>query len=309
MEIVFHLPVKNAEPWIHAMAAALPEARVWPWTSAQTTRQADYAVVWAPPPELFTAQRRLKAVFNIGAGVDGVMAVPNLPKGVPVVRLNDAGMASQMAEYVCHALIRHTRGVHDYDAQQTARQWKTRPPVDRGMFPVGVMGLGSIGAKVAEAVSSFGYPTFGWALSPKSLRGVSVFSGHDRLDEFLHAVRVLVCVLPLTPMTEGILNAANLSKLKPQGYLINVARGGHLVEEDLLALLDDGTLAGATLDVMREEPLPAGHPFWGHPKITMTPHISAITLREQSATQIAEKIRALERGEAVNGVVDFERGY
>jgi glyoxylate/hydroxypyruvate reductase len=214
-----------------------------------------------------------------------------------------------MAEYVCHALIRHTREFDVYAAQGKDHRWKMRRPINREEYPVGVMGLGSIGAHVAKAVAIFGYPTFGWSRSPKSLPGVTTFSGYDRFDDFLHAVRVLVCMLPLTPETEGILNAATLSKLKPNGYLINVARGRHLVEEDLLALLADGTLAGAALDVVREEPLPAHHAFWTHPKITLTPHIAAITLREQSVTQIANKIRALARGEFVDGVVDFKRGY
>jgi glyoxylate/hydroxypyruvate reductase A len=218
-------------------------------------------------------------------------------------------MAVQMAEYVCHALIRHTREFDVYAAQENDHRWKKRRPINREAFPVGVMGLGSIGAHVAEAVALFGYPTFGWSRSPKSLHGVTTFTGDNQFDDFLNAVRVLVCMLPLTPQTEGILNAATLSKLKPNGYLINVARGRHLVEEDLLALLANGTLAGAALDVVREEPLPADHAFWAHPKITLTPHIAAVTLREQSVAQIANKIRALARGAAVDGVVDFKRGY
>jgi len=308
MKIVFYA-AKNPQPWRDAIAAALPDAEVWLWTPEGDGRQADYAIVWMPPAELFASQRGLKAVFNIGAGVDGVMALPNLPRDVPLVRLNDAGMASQMAEYVCHALIRHTREFDFYAAQAKEHRWKMRRPVSRAEFPVGVMGLGSIGGRVAQAVASFGYPTFGWSRSPKSLRGVTAFSGQERFEDFLCTVRVLVCMLPLTPETEGILNRFTLSKLKPKGYLINVARGRHLMEEDLLALLDDGTLAGATLDVVRREPLPADHPFWTHPKITLTPHMSAIVLREESVAQIARKIRMLERGEAIDGTVDFKRGY
>ena len=309
MKIIFYLPAKNLERWLSDIAAALPDADVWLWTPENAERQADYAIVWAPPDELFSSQRQLKAVFNLGAGVDRMLALPNLPKGIPLVRLNDAGMAVQMAEYVCHALIRHTREFDVYAAQKNDHQWKKHRPINREEFPVGVMGLGFIGAHVAEVVSIFGYPTFGWSLSPKSLRGVTTFSGYDRLDDFLHSVRVLVCCLPLTPRTEGIINSATLSKLKPNGYLINVGRGRHLVEEDLLVLLDNGTLAGATLDVVCEEPLPEHHPFWAHPKITLTPHISAVILREESVAQIAKKILALERGEVIDGVVDFDRGY
>lgn len=308
MKIIFY-SARNPQPWLDAIAAALPEAEVWIWTPDCARRQADYAIVWMPPAELFATQRGLKAIFNIGAGVDGVMALPNLPEGVPLVRLNDAGMASQMAEYVCHALIRHAREFDVYAAQAREQRWKMRRPANRADFPVGVMGLGSIGARVAAAIASFGYPTFGWSRSPKSLPGITAFSGQDRFDDFLHAVRVLVCCLPLTPETEGILNASTLSRLKPNGYLINVARGRHLVGKDLIVLLADGTLAGATLDVVCEEPLPADHPFWAHPKITLTPHISAVVVREESVAQIAGKIRALARVEAIEGVVDFNRGY
>ena len=309
MKIIFYSPEKNPGAWIDELRAALPGADVWAWTPTCAERQADYAVLWAPPPELFSSQRKLKAAFNIGAGVDGVMKLPNLPASVPIVRLNDAGMAVQMAEYVCHALLRHTRRFDTYEVHAKNREWKREPPINRAAFPVGVMGLGDIGARVAQAVAAFEYPTFGWSRTHKSLPGIATFAGNAGFDEFLQRVRVLVCVLPLTPETEGILNAATLSTLKPNGYLINVARGKHLVDSDLLTVLDNGHLAGATLDVFRDEPLPGGHAFWAHPRITITPHISAITLRAESVLQIAQKMLALERGESVDGVVETARGY
>jgi glyoxylate/hydroxypyruvate reductase A len=184
-----------------------------------------------------------------------------------------------------------------------------RRPTERQAYPVGVMGLGVIGAHVAQTLTAFDLPVFGWARSPKTIGGVTCFAGHDQLDAFLRSVRILVCVLPLTPDTQDIINHANLAKLKPGGYLINVARGAHLVDADLLALLNSGQLAGATLDVFREEPLPSDHPFWQHPKITLTPHISARTLRALSLSQIAAKILQIERGETVDGMVDRGRGY
>jgi glyoxylate/hydroxypyruvate reductase A len=183
------------------------------------------------------------------------------------------------------------------------------PAVDRRAFPVGIMGLGDIGAKVAQAVAGFDYPTLGWSRTLKSLPGITCYGGKAALDEFLSRVRVLVCVLPLTAETEGILNAATLSKLRSDAYLINVARGRHLVESDLMQMLASGHLAGATLDVCGEEPLPPQHPFWRHPGITITPHISAITLLPESVVQIAEKICALERGESIDGVIETGRGY
>ena len=309
MKIVFYSPENNPQPWLDELAKALPQADVWAWEPANASRQADYAVLWAPPPALFSSQKHLKAVFNIGAGVDRLINLPNLPAGVPVVRLNDAGMAVQMAEYVCHALIRHTRRFDIYEAHADACAWKREPAIDRQAFPVGIMGLGDIGARVAQAVASFDYPTLGWSRTRKSLPGIACYGGEAGLEAFLPQVRVLVCVLPLTAETEGILNATTLSKLKPHAYLINVARGRHLLESELLQLLASGHLAGATLDVFGEEPLPPQHPLWQHPGITITPHISAITLLTESVRQIAEKIGALERGEMIDGVVELSRGY
>ncbi|HEX9389882.1 MAG TPA: glyoxylate/hydroxypyruvate reductase A [Usitatibacteraceae bacterium] len=313
MNIVFCAPGKNPQPWLDELSVNLPEARVWAWSVEQapgtTAAQADYAVVWAPPPALFQEQRRLQAVFNIGAGADGVMKLESLPRDIPVVRLNDAGMAVQMAEYVCHALIRHAREFDVYAEQAAASEWSPRPAIDRAAWPVGVMGLGSIGARVAGAIAGFEYPVFGWSRAVTTLPGVGTFAGAGQMDAFLRAVRVLVCLLPLTPETEAILNRHTLSKLKPGAYLINVARGRHLVEQDLLELLDSGALAGATLDVAGDEPLSSDHAFWRHPKITITPHISAITLLRESVAQVAQKIRALQRGDTVDGVVERARGY
>ena len=218
-------------------------------------------------------------------------------------------MAVQMAEYVCHALIRHFREFDQYEAAMQAGQWSYRKPRLRQDFPVGVMGLGVLGERVARAVAQFDFPVLGWSRSPKQMAGVRCFSGQEGFNEFLAATRVLVNLLPLTPETQGIMNRDTLARLLPGAYVINVARGAHLVEEDLLALIAAGHVAGATLDVFRTEPLPAGHPFWGHPKITLTPHTSARTLRDESIAQIAGKIAALARGEAVAGVVDAGRGY
>jgi len=176
-------------------------------------------------------------------------------------------------------------------------------------FPVGVLGLGVLGARVAQAVAQFEFPVLGWSRSAKHMAGVQCFSGTQELKQFLSKTRVLVNLLPLTPETENILNRDTLSQLQSGAYLINVARGRHLVEEDLLALLDSGHVAGATLDVFRTEPLPAGHPFWTHPRITVTPHTSARTLRSESIAQIVAKMQAMERGESVAGVVDLVRGY
>lgn len=318
------------EPWQQGLSAALPEAVVSIWQPGMPQPAqadlADLAVVWAPPQAFIDEQTSLKALFNIGAGVDALLRL-RLPPDLAVVRLDDAGMAVQMAEYVCQAVIRHFRELDVSEAEMAAGQWAFRKPRQRADFAVGVLGLGVLGTRVAQALRMFEFPVNGWSRTAKSsqpltpaatqsgtgtLDGVRFFAGDAQLPEFLAASRVLVNLLPLTAQTENILNRSTLSQLQPGGYVINVARGAHLVEADLLALLDSGHLAGATLDVFRTEPLPEGHPFWHHPRLTLTPHTSARTLRDDSIAQIASKIRALAAGQPVSslaGVVDHGLGY
>lgn len=306
MRIAFCCTDTKAEPWLAGLRAALPAATVEVWQPGAS--QADHAVVWAPPQQFMDEQPALRGIFNIGAGVDALMKL-RLPANAAVVRLDDAGMSVQMAEYVCHALIRHFRELDGYAADVAQGKWSYRKPRLRSEYPVGIMGLGVLGARVAQAVASFEFPVNGWSRSPKTVPGVRCFAGTGQLDDFLRASRVLVCLLPLTPDTHDILDRRSLSLLQPGGYLINVARGAHVVDDDLLALIDEGHLAGATLDVFRTEPLPAAHPFWRHAKITVTPHTSARTLRSQSIAQIAGKILALHSGQPIRGVVDLQRGY
>ncbi|PQA77858.1 glyoxylate/hydroxypyruvate reductase A [Rhodoferax sp. TS-BS-61-7] len=296
----------DAASWIPGLQSALPGASVTLWEPGAP--QADFAVVWKPPQQLLDEQAGLKAIFNTGAGVDALMKL-NLPKGVPVIRLDDAGMSVQMAEYVCHAIIRHFRELDGYEADMGQGKWSFRKPRSRVDYPVGVLGLGVLGERVAKAVAQFDFPVNGWSRSPKAVPGIQSFAGEDQLDAFLAASRFVVCLLPLTPDTENLLNAQRLAKIRPGGYVINVARGAHVVDADLLAAIASGHLAGATLDVFRVEPLPQGHAFWNHPKITVTPHTSARTLRSESIAQIASKIGALQRGDAVAGRVDAARGY
>jgi len=294
------------EPWVQGLQQAFPQASVSAWTPGAPV--ADHAIVWAPPQQFIDEQPGLQTLFNIGAGVDALLQL-KLPASLKVVRLDDAGMSVQMAEYVCHAVIRHFREFDGYDADTQAGKWSFRKPRSRADFAVGVMGLGVLGERVAKALQVFEFPVNGYSRSAKNLPGIRCFNGAQALPEFLAATRVLVNLMPLTPETENILNHATLSQLQKGGYVINVARGKHLVDDDLIALIDGGHLAGATLDVFRTEPLPAAHPFWQHPQITVTPHTSARTLREESIAQIVGKIQALQRAEAINGVVDSQRGY
>jgi glyoxylate/hydroxypyruvate reductase A len=309
MHITFCLTDTKVQPWLDGFQAAFPEAVIEQWSAGAAP--ADYAVVWAPPQTFVDEQTALRGVFNIGAGVDALVKL-RIPAHVPVIRLDDAGMSVQMAEYVCHAVIRHFREFDAYEADVASGKWSYRKPRSRSEFPVGVMGLGALGERVGKALAHFDFPVMGWSRSAKAVAGIKCFAGEDEFDAFLAATRILVCLLPLTPETENVMRTDTLSRLQPGGYVINVARGRHLVEQDLLALIDSGHLAGATLDVFRTEPLPAEHAFWKHPKITVTPHTSARTLRDESIAQIAGKIRALEGGAAIDslaGVVDLKKGY
>ena len=306
MRISFCCANTHAPPWLDGLRAALPGAEVSLWQPGAAP--ADYAVVWSPPQHFFDEQSDLQAAFNIGAGVDALLRL-RLPPTTRLVRLQDAGMAVQMAEYVCHAVIDYYRGFAALNAQQPQGVWQTVKPPPRSEFSVGVLGLGVLGSRVAQALRTFEFPVRGWSRTSKPLEGIECFAGTEQLSQFLAGTRVLVCLPPLTAPTENILCRANLSQLPAGAYVINVARGAHVVDDDLLALLDSGQLAGATLDVFRTEPLPPEHPFWKHPKIRVTPHTSARTMRDETIAQIASQIKAFERGESLRGVVDLARGY
>ena len=306
MRITVCLTQQKPEPWVAGLQAALPGAQVSAWQPGDPP--ADWAVVWAPPQAFIDEQTDLRALFNTGAGVDALLQL-RLPPGLRVVRLDDAGMSVQMAEYVCHAVIRHFREFDGYEADIREARWSYRKPRSRADWPVGVMGLGVLGARVAQALRVFDFPVHGWSRGPREVPGVVCHAGEAALDGFLASCRVLVNLLPLTPQTENILNRQTLGRLLPGGYLINVARGAHLVDDDLLALLESGHLAGATLDVFRTEPLPAASPFWRHPKVTLTPHNAADSDPDAISDYVVAQIRAYEAGQALQNIVDRARGY
>jgi glyoxylate/hydroxypyruvate reductase A len=309
MRLVFCCSDTNPDPWLQGLRAALPGAEVSLWQPGENPIDAaDFAVVWAPPQAFIDAHPGLRALFNIGAGVDALLRL-RLSPGMKIVRLDDAGMAVQMAEYVCHTVIRQYRQFDAIAADVATGRWAPLMPPPRDQFTVGLLGLGVLGQRVAQALQAFEFPVMGWSRTPKTLPGVHSHTGPEGLRAVLAASRVLVNLLPLTPDTRDLLNRHTLAQLPAGAHVINLARGAHLVEDDLLALIDSGHLGGATLDVFRTEPLPAGHPFWAHPRITVTPHTSARTLRTESVAQIAHKIRAWQRGEPIRGVVDLALGY
>jgi glyoxylate/hydroxypyruvate reductase A len=314
LNLLFCSAAGNGAEWLAALARALPAARVHacshlPDEVEPPPQGIDYALLWKPPARLLRNLGSVKAIFNLGAGIDSLAASEALPGDVPVVRIEDAGMAEQMSEYVVHTVLRQYREFDAYAEAQRAALWRPLARQDKRAFGVGMLGIGVLGAAVAAALRPFGFPLAGWSRTPKSVAGVDGYAGSAELDAFLARCRVLVCLLPLTRETRGLLDRRALSRLPAGAHLINVARGALIVDDDLVALLDQGKLGGATLDVFYDEPLPAAHPFWHHPRISITPHVSAVTLVEESVQQIAAKITRLEAGLPITGIVDRERDF
>jgi glyoxylate/hydroxypyruvate reductase A len=297
------------EPWARDFARALPQAETVAWQEGQPLPPCDYAVLWAPTPALLDQLSHVKAIFLMGAGVDAILKFGDALPDVPIVRLGDAGMGEQMAEYVAYAVLRYFRRFDQYEQQAREGVWNPLAARKKEAFTVGVLGLGKLGIPVVQALRQLGFPVRGWSRTPKDIPGVECYAGMESLDAFLGGTQVLVCMLPLTPETTNLLDRARLSQLPEGAYLVNVARGAQVAEPDLLALIRTGHILGATLDVFRNEPLPAPHPFWSEPRITITPHISALTIREDAVRQIANKITLLEQGELIADVVDRKRGY
>ncbi len=313
MDIIFYHPSEPVALWIAGMGERLPGAHLRAWLP-EDRLPADYALVWHPPVDMLTGRTALKGVFILGAGVDALMRTLRLhprmlPESIPLMRLEDTGMAEQMVEYVLAAVLRYYRRLDDYLLCQSQGIWRELALSDKRRFTIGVAGAGVLGRKVATSLAGFGFPVRSWSLGHKIIPGVDSFAGDGQLPGFLAGLQVLVNLLPNTPRTEGILDAQLFARLNRGAFVINVARGDHLVEADLLAALAQGQIAAATLDVGRQEPLPTGHPFWHTPQITLTPHIAAVTIPSLAMDSIAENIRRIEAGEPPAGLVDRDEGY
>lgn len=270
----------------------------------------DYALGFRPPPGLLATLPRLKAIFSLGAGVDGFLSDPDFPKAVPLVRFVDRTLTVEMAQYVLMQVLIHHRLQRFFDDRQAEGVWQQRV-LERvtEQTRVGFLGLGEIGAFTAERFVELNFQVSSWTRRRKQLAGVTSYAGHEELDAFLGGCDFLVCMLSLTRATRGILNAAVFAKLPKGAVVINVARGGHLIEADLLAALDNGHLAGAVLDVFETEPLPPQSPLWGHPKVTVTPHISGISQPAVVLDFVRSGVAAFERGEVPDNVVDTATAY
>jgi glyoxylate/hydroxypyruvate reductase A len=303
----------DPRPWAERMRALAPQRGIYPWPQ-RPSDAADiaYACAWHAPHGLFACLPRLQAIFSLGAGVDHVLADPELPD-VPVVRIVDPDLTMRMTEYVLLHVLMHHRRHRLYDTQQRARVWHEHEQAPASAVAVGVMGLGVLGRDAALALARLGFRVAGWSRTAKTLPGVETFHGDDGLDAFLRRTEILVCLLPATPATQGMLKLELIRKLKRDGaaapYLINAARGALQVDADILAALEEGSLAGATLDVFASEPLPAASPLWRHPKVTITPHNAAASDPRALVANVLRQIERFETGLPLEHVVDRARGY
>ena len=312
MDIIYYHPTFNADDWINGIQRRVPGARVRLWQPGDTG-PADYALMREAPIEMLQG-RKLKAVFAIGAGVDDILGQlkkhPDmLHPETPLFRLEDTGMSLQMQEYAVYHVLGWFRRFNEYQQQKREARWQHLANNKREDFSIGLLGAGVLGSSVAKSMQAWGFPVRCWSRSPKQIDGVTSFHGADQLTEFLSGTQVLINLLPNTPQTVGIINRQLLSQLKPGAFLMNLARGPHVVDEDLLAALDAGEVKAAALDVFNMEPLPADHAFWSHPDIAITPHNAAVTLPEEAMDYISRSILQLEDNQMPEGRVNLALGY
>ncbi len=309
MALLFVSREDDPDAWRAALRAFDPalDMRVWPDVGDST--EIDTALVWQPPPGVLAGLPNLRLIQSLGAGVDHIRSDPELPAGVPVARLVDAGLVAQMVEYVLLAVLSHHRRVDHFRALQARAEWRHSLPRPAGGCRVGLLGMGVIGQAAAQALIARGFPVAGWSRTAKSLGGVESFTGQDGFSQILAQSDVLVSVLPLTRDTEGLLDAGAFAQLPAGAYFVNAGRGRQVIESDLLAAIDSGHLAGAWLDVFETEPLPADHSFWHHPRITITPHNAGWVLPESGARFVIGNVRRVRAGTPPAHQVDLSRGY
>jgi len=308
MSVLCKSDLARGRVWARIFAEQAPdiEFHLWPETGELTA--VEYLIAWEPPPGLLATLPNLEVLFSSGAGVDQ-LDLSTVPSQVPVVRMVEPGIVNGMIEYVTLSVLALHRNLLDYIRAQAASLWQPIQVVAASARSVGVMGLGILGQAVLERLAPFGYPRYGWSRSPKEIPGVTCYSGPQTLERFLGRCDILVCLLPLTEATHGILDRRLFEALPRGAALINVGRGGHLDCQALLEALDSGHLSAAILDVCEPEPLPQSHPFWSHPRVVLTPHIASMTQPETAALVVLENIRRHGRGEPLHGVIDRRKGY
>ncbi|MEJ2639001.1 MAG: glyoxylate/hydroxypyruvate reductase A [Desulfosarcinaceae bacterium] len=309
MPLLLAAPTLKPDAWLRAFKKRAPELEVRVWPEGGDPADIGFIAAWETPPGFFAQFPNLKCIASLGAGVDHLLADPELPEGVFITRVIDPSIARQMSEYLLLHVLRFSRHSRQFDQNAAREVWRPRIPMRAADLTVGIMGMGQLGLDAARKLMPLDFPVIGWRRTAQAVEGVQIFSGPDELPAFLAASRILVCTLPLTRETRGILDAAVFKKLPEGAYVINVARGAHLKEVDLLDALDRRHLSGACLDVFQTEPLPAGHPFWHHPKVTVTPHVASLTNPYEVVPQMAANYRRVMAGERPHQLVDLARGY
>jgi len=301
----------RADQWRDQLLAELPDLKFYTWPQDQDVDKTsiDYVLVWKPAAGVIKQFPNLKAILSLGAGIDGITCDPELPTDKPIVRLVDNSLSQGMTQFAVYWAIHFHRDLDKYQTFEQEKSWTQLPQVDAAHRRVGILGLGELGAAVGKALVNLQFDVAGWSRSEKNIEGIKSYYGAEDLPTFLAQTEILICLLPLTSETEGLLNADLFSQLPKGSVVINLARGKHLVDADLIAALDSGHLAAAVLDVFHQEPLPVDHLFWDHPKITVTPHIAALTFPHSGAEYVAGNIRRIERGETPLNLIDLKKGY
>ena len=292
-----------------ALASRMPRMNIVTDRALMESRDIQYIVTFNPPPGSFARLPGLRLICSAGAGAEKLLEAADLPHGVPLVRVVDPATNNGIAQYVVYMLLRQSRDFAGYEIQQREQSWKSIAVASAADTTVGILGLGNLGRAVAHAVAALGFRVAGWSRTPHRLAGIQCHSGERGLENCVRQSRFLVCLLPMTPHTRGILDARLMALLPHGAYVINVARGAHLVPADLIALLDGGHLSGAALDVHMSEPLPRGDPLWSHPRVTVTPHIAWRTTPKAMAEQLCANIERLESGQPLLNEVQRDRGY
>lgn len=310
MAILLSTKAHTMQDWKAAMLAVDPSLEIRLFPDAGDPAEIEAAVVWTAH-DMMELRRypNLKLIVSMGAGVDHLLRAPGPPPGIPVARLKDVLLTSAMAEWVLLNVLRFHRQDPEYRALQQRKEWLELSAPSTSERRIGILGIGELGSASARVLTALGFPVMGWSRSAKALPGVQTFHGADGLMAMAAKTDILICLLPLTPETRGVLNAKLLSALPRGAYVINGARGGHMVAEDMLAALDSGHVAGAALDVFEPEPLPVESSFWSHPKVFLTPHAASITIPSSVAPQVVENIHKMRAGRPLINLVDFSLGY
>ncbi len=297
---------RDPKAWVQALKEQDPNLDLEVYPEVADPSKVEFALSWKHPHGIYKNYPNLKAIASMGAGIDHIINDPEIPQHIRITRVIDEQLTQDMSVFVLSLILDHLRNLSYH---YCSREWKPLKYLRPEEVQVGIMGMGVLGVGVAEKLIRNKFNVTGWSRSQKEILGVTTFHGDDQLQDFLEQSNVLVCLLPLTSETENILNKRLFERLPQGAYVINVARGPHLVEEDLLEMIDSGHLSGASLDVFRKEPLPEDHPFWNHEKIRITPHIASVTNPSTVVPQILENYERIKQGKELNNVVDREKEY